>query len=80
MTLQKHSKTAIVREYPQNAGEPYYTTPIPDALRLYEKYKLEAQKLKSVYFIGRLAEYKYYNMDQVVKRALDTFDSIARGL
>lgn len=74
MTLQKHPKTTIFREYPKDEGEPYYPIPMEDAVNIYHKYKKEAQKLKSVYFIGRLAEYKYYNMDQVVKRALEVFE------
>jgi UDP-galactopyranose mutase len=78
MTLQKHPKTTIIREYPKEHGEPYYPLPMEKALNLSDKYKKEALKLKSVYLIGRLAEYKYYNMDQVVKRALDTFESIAK--
>ena len=78
MTLQKHKKTTVVKEYPTEQGEPYYPIPMEEALNIYNKYRKEAQKLKSTYFIGRLAEYKYYNMDQVVKRALDLFESIAK--
>lgn len=78
MTMQKHPKTTIFREYPKSEGEPYYPMPMDDAISIYDKYKKETRKLKSVYFIGRLAEYKYYNMDQVVKRALDIFESIAK--
>lgn len=76
MTLQKHPLTTIIKEYPQATGEPYYPLLNEKAMELYEKYKAEAQKLRSVYFIGRLAEYKYYNMDQAVKRALELFDEI----
>lgn len=77
MTLQKHPKTTIVREYPFSEGEPYYPIPSDDALDIYRKYHKEASRLRSVYFIGRLAEYRYYNMDQAVKRALDLFQQIA---
>jgi UDP-galactopyranose mutase len=78
MTLQKHTKTTIMKEYSAEQGEPYYPMPMEKALNIYNKNKKEAQKLKSTYFIGRLAEYKYYNMDQVIKRAFDTFESIAK--
>lgn len=77
MTLQKHSKTTIMKEYPKNSGEPYYPLLREEAMDIYEKYRREAEKFKSVYFIGRLAEYRYYNMDQAVKRALDLFKEIA---
>ena len=78
MTLQKHSKTTIFREYPSAHGEPYYPMPIKDALALAEKYQAKTASLQSVSFIGRLAEYRYYNMDQAVKRALDVFKTIAK--
>jgi len=77
MTLQKHPKTTIFREYPSAEGEPYYPMPVKEAIELSNRYREEAEKLKTVYFIGRLAEFKYYNMDQVVKRALDVFEEIA---
>lgn len=78
MTLQKHPKTTIFREYPKSEGEPYYPMPTDNAFEIYNKYQKEAKKLKSVYFIGRLAEYKYYNMDQVVKRALEVFEELSK--
>lgn len=77
MTLQRHPLTTIMKEYPMASGEPYYPLLSNDAIELYERYKQEASKLKSVYFIGRLAEYRYYNMDQSVKRALELFKEIA---
>jgi UDP-galactopyranose mutase len=80
MTLQKHPKTTIMREYPSGEGDPYYPVPMEDALRIYDGYKRDAGNLKSVHFVGRLAEYRYYNMDQVVKRALDVFEEIAREI
>lgn len=76
MTLQGHPKTVIMKEYPTEEGDPYYPMPTKDAIGLYNKYKNEAKKLHSVYFIGRLAEYKYYNIDQVVKSALKLFKKI----
>lgn len=69
--LQQHAKTTICYEYPTNEGDPYYPIPREDNQKLYEKYKAEADKLKNVFFIGRLAQYKYLNMDQVVNRALE---------
>ncbi len=80
MTKQKHPKTTIAKEFPKSEGEPYYPIPSDDALELYNKYKKEANRLKSVLFIGRLAEYRYYNMDQVVKRALELFGEIAKDI
>lgn len=77
VTGQRCPKTTIVREYPQAEGEPYYPVPCAEARAIYEKYEKEAKKLKNVYFIGRLAEYKYLNMDQVVARALALFEKIA---
>jgi UDP-galactopyranose mutase len=63
-------------EYPCPKGEPFYPIPNNKNEKLYNKYRREADKLKNVYFIGRLAEYKYLNMDQVVKNALELFDKI----
>ncbi|MDD3460612.1 MAG: UDP-galactopyranose mutase, partial [Mesotoga sp.] len=76
VTGQKIPRTTIVKEYPCPRGEPFYPFPAPEAQQLYLKYKNETEKLKNVYFIGRLAEYKYLNMDQVVKRALDLFNQL----
>lgn len=75
-TGQKHSKTTIVKEYPKAKGDPYYPIPKKENHRLYEKYKKEAEKLKKVIFVGRLAQYKYYNMDQVVEEGLNVFERI----
>jgi len=77
-TGQKHNKTTIVREYPESIGEPYYPIPKPEHEAIYTRYNGEAKKNKNVYFIGRLAEYKYYNMDQVVEKALHLFDKIRK--
>lgn len=74
--LQQHPKTTICYEYSSGEGDPYYPIPRQDNRLLYEKYKAEADKLKSVHFIGRLAEYKYFNMDQVVNRALELFETL----
>ena len=75
-TGQIHPKTTIIREYSTWEGEPYYPVPNPKNQKLYEKYKKEAEKLKNIYFVGRLANYKYFNMDQAFKNALDVFKNI----
>jgi UDP-galactopyranose mutase len=78
-TGQKLPSTTIVREYPQDFGpgrEPYYPIPAPDAKALYSKYAERAASEKNVTFVGRLATYRYYNMDQVVGAALAEFDRI----
>lgn len=78
MTGQKHSKTTISREYPTWEGEPYYPVPSPQNKNIYERYQKEAKKLekKNIYFVGRLANYKYFNMDQAFKNALDLFNRL----
>lgn len=77
--FQIHPKTTICYEYPRAEGDPYYPIPKYEYEEIYLKYKKEAEKLKNVYFIGRLAEYKYLNMDQVVERALNLFEKIMVG-
>lgn len=79
VTGQKIPRTTIVKEYPTSRGEPYYPIPTPKNQKLYLRYKKEADKLKNVYFVGRLAQYKYLNMDQVIKEALDLFEKIKNG-
>ncbi len=76
LTGQEHAKTSVVYEYPQAEGDPYYPIPKPECTALYNKYKALADAAEGVYFVGRLATYKYYNMDQVVGQALATFDKI----
>ena len=82
LTGQRHSGTSIVREYPQSVGDPYYPIPTPANQALYQKYKALAESEPNTYFIGRLAEYRYYNMDQVVAAALKLAGEFAaqRGL
>jgi UDP-galactopyranose mutase len=70
MTGQNHSGTSIVREYPQTVGEPYYPIPRPDNETLFKRYEALARERTDVSFVGRLAQYRYYNMDQVVGAAL----------
>lgn len=79
-TGQKLPVTTIVREYPEDFGpgrEPYYPIPAPDARALYQRYADRAAAEKGVSFVGRLATYRYYNMDQVVGMALAEFDRLA---
>jgi UDP-galactopyranose mutase len=78
LTGQEHAKTSIVYEYPQAEGDPYYPVPRPENTRLYEQYKALAEATPHVYFVGRLATYKYYNMDQVVAQALKTYRTICQ--
>jgi UDP-galactopyranose mutase len=79
LTGQKHSKTAIVYEFPKAEGDPYYPVPRPENAELYKKYQQLAASMTNTYFVGRLATYKYYNMDQVVAQALTTFKKIMQG-
>ncbi len=76
LTGQQHGKTSIVYEYPRAEGDPYYPIPRPENAALYAKYQKLAMRDSSVYFCGRLANYKYFNMDQVVAQALATFRNI----
>jgi UDP-galactopyranose mutase len=70
LTGQQHSGTSIVREFPQSDGDPYYPIPTPENQQRYQQYKKLAEAQSNVHFVGRLAEYRYYNMDQVVAAAL----------
>jgi UDP-galactopyranose mutase len=77
ITGQRHALTTIAREYPRATGEPYYPIPRPENRALYAKYATKAAAEANVTFVGRLAEYRYYNMDQVVASALATFEELA---
>jgi UDP-galactopyranose mutase len=76
LTGQEHPKTTVVRERPRADGDPYYPVPRPENAELYKRYKLLADETPEVIFVGRLATYKYYNMDQVVAQALSVFDRL----
>jgi UDP-galactopyranose mutase len=76
LTGQNHSKTSIVYEYPQAEGDPYYPIPRPENAEIYKKYQSLANAMTNTHFTGRLATYKYYNMDQVVAQSLALFDKI----
>lgn len=75
---QKSKDTIIVSETTNDSGEPYYPIPNKKNLELYEKYKILAkeEEKNNVYFIGRLANYKYFNMDQAILNSLDFFDNV----
>jgi UDP-galactopyranose mutase len=74
LTGQSHPKTSIVKEFPRAEGDPYYPVPRPENAELYRRYKALADGTPGVHFVGRLATYKYYNMDQVVGQALALVD------
>lgn len=76
LTGQQHPATSIVREYPTADGDPYYPIPRDENEILFKKYKALADSEKNVTFVGRLAEYRYYNMDQVVGAALNAVEKI----
>ena len=78
LTGQKHAKTSVVYEYPQAEGDPYYPIPRPENADLYRRYQCLADTLENTYFTGRLATYKYYNMDQVVAQSLTLFKKISQ--
>ena len=76
VTGQDHPGTSIVREYPRDSGDPYYPVPRPENEDLYRRYKSLAERERNVTFVGRLAQYRYYNMDQVVAAALKAAHNI----
>ncbi|MDV2996809.1 MAG: UDP-galactopyranose mutase [Chroococcidiopsis sp. SAG 2025] len=79
LTGQEHPKTGIVYEFPRAQGDPYYPVPRPENAELYKKYKALADATPQVHFVGRLATYKYYNMDQVVAQALMVYKKIVEA-
>ncbi len=80
LTGQDCPGTSIVREYPRAAGDPYYPIPRPENEALYQKYRELADRLPDLTFVGRLAQYRYYNMDQVVGAALTASNRLVRKL
>jgi UDP-galactopyranose mutase len=76
LTGQEHAKTSLTYEYPTAEGDPYYPVPRAENEALYKQYQLLAAQRPDVWFVGRLATYRYYNMDQVVGQALATFSKI----
>lgn len=79
LTGQEHAKTTLVYEYPKADGDPYYPIPRPENTETYKQYKLLAEATPGVHFVGRLATYKYYNMDQVVGQALSVFNKLCQA-
>lgn len=80
LTGQRANGTSIVREYPMSTGDPYYPVPMPETAALYERYRELADAEQNVTFVGRLAQYRYYNMDQVVGAALTASEKIISAL
>ncbi len=76
LTGQDHAKTSITVEYPAAEGDPYYPVPRPENQTLFKQYEALADATPDVTFVGRLATYRYYNMDQIVAQALATFRRI----
>ena len=76
MTGQVHPKTTVTYEYPSAVGDPYYPIPKAENAELFKKYERLAMNTPNVWFVGRLATYRYYNMDQVTGQALATFRRI----
>jgi UDP-galactopyranose mutase len=79
LTGQRHTSTSIVYELPRSEGDPYYPIPRARNAEIYRRYKALADRTPNVHFVGRLATYKYYNMDQVVAQALALVDRLAAG-
>jgi UDP-galactopyranose mutase len=78
ITGQQHPSTSVVYEYPCADGDPYYPVPRPENAALYKRYEEDADAMSNVTFVGRLATYKYYNMDQVCGQALATFKRLRK--
>lgn len=79
LTGQQHTGTSIVREYPEAHGDPYYPVPRRENEALFKRYEALAKQEPNVTFVGRLAQYRYYNMDQVVGAALKAADNFLRN-
>ena len=76
LTGQEHQKTSIVYEFPRSEGDAYYPVPRKENAKIYAQYKALADNAAGVHFVGRLATYKYYNMDQIVAQALTEYAKI----
>lgn len=70
---QRSDWTIVSLEQTCSSGEPYYPVPTAENMALYERYKEYAAKEKDVHFVGRLASYKYFNMDQAIRNAMDYY-------
>lgn len=75
---QKHYSTTIVREYPEEYKReydiPYYPIPKKENIEVYKQYLEKANEYENILFLGRLAEYKYYNMDNIISKSLKVFE------
>jgi UDP-galactopyranose mutase len=80
LTGQTHPKTSVTYEFPAADGDPYYPIPRPENQALYKQYEALADAERETWFVGRLATYRYYNMDQVVGQALATFERIQKSV
>lgn len=80
ITGQECRGTSTVTEFPTDKGDPFYPIPRPENELIYQKYKDLSKKENSVTFVGRLAQYRYYNMDQVVAASLTACDDIIKAL
>jgi UDP-galactopyranose mutase len=80
ITGQKHPNTSVTYEFPAGDGDPYYPVPRIENTARFRQYDALARKTPNVWFVGRLATYRYYNMDQVVGQALTTFRRIGQTL
>jgi UDP-galactopyranose mutase len=78
LTGQQSPKTSLTYEYPSDEGDPYYPVPRPENAALFKRYEALADAVPNVHFVGRLATYRYYNMDQVVGQSLATFARIEK--
>jgi UDP-galactopyranose mutase len=76
LTGQVHPHTSVVYEFPCAEGDPYYPVPRPENAEIYKQYKALVDDNPTIHFVGRLATYKYYNMDQVTAQALTLFDEL----
>lgn len=79
LTGQTHPQTSITYEYPAAEGDPYYPIPRPENQALFKQYEALAAGRPDVIFAGRLATYRYYNMDQVVGQALAIFRKLGKA-
>lgn len=73
LTGQEAPVTSITYEYPAAEGDPYYPIPREENQALFKRYEALSDETDDVTFVGRLATYRYYNMDQIVGQALATF-------
>jgi UDP-galactopyranose mutase len=72
---QKSNDTIIVRETTTNIGEPYYPVLNDKNIALFKKYKEKSENDPNIHFLGRLANYKYFNMDEAILNSLNYFEN-----